>query len=166
MKRIVVIADTHFGPAEIKLPTEVVEALKMADIIVHAGDFTCGDMLKYMQSMGDLRGVQGNMDSKSIRAQLPERLAFEVGGVKIGVIHGERGPVGFIDRVAEAMKDLNCQLVICAHTHNAFIEKRGGTTFLNPGSPTDKRFAKKNSYAIIEIADDGKIIPNIKEVKS
>src|SRR4030042_2635961 len=143
MKRIVVIADTHLGPAEVGLPPDLIKALKTADIIVHAGDFTCGDMLKYVQSMGDFRGVCGNIDSKSIRAALAERLAFEVGGVKIGVIHGEQGPVGFIDRVSNAMKDLGCQLVVCGHTHNAFIEKREETIYFNPGSPTDKRFAKK-----------------------
>ncbi len=165
MKRIVAIADTHFGPADIRLPTEVVDAFKKADIIVHAGDFTCSDMLKYMQSMGDFRGVQGNMDSKSIRVLLPERLVFEVNGLKIGVIHGEQGPAGFIDRVSATMNDLKCQLVICAHIHNPFIEKRGNTVYLNPGSPSDKRFAKKNSYGLIEIDDQGNFFPKIMDVK-
>ncbi len=162
---MVIVADTHFGPSDIKLPQSLVEDLKSADIIVHAGDLTCQAMLQYMQSMGDFRGVQGNMDSKSIRAALPEKLAFEVNGVKIGVIHGEQGPAGFLDRVSASMRDSNCQIIICGHLHNAFIEKRENIIYLNPGSPTDKRFAKKNSYGVIEIDEQGNIFPKIIDVK-
>ncbi len=165
MTRIAVISDTHFGPSEINLPPDVLDALKNADIIVHAGDFTCGDMLKYMQSIGDFRGVYGNMDSRSIRAAIPERLMFVVNGVKIGVFHGDQGPTGFIEPIAKALHTENCALVICGHTHNAFIEKRESTIYFNPGSPTDKRFAKKNSYGIIEIDEKGNILPQIKNVQ-
>ncbi len=162
---MIVVADTHLGPSDTKLPPDLVEVLKTADIIVHAGDFTCHDMLNYMQTMGQFRGVQGNMDSKSICAALPERLAFEVNGVQIGVIHGEQGPAGFIDRVSAAMNDLNCQLIICGHLHNSFIETRGNITYFNPGSPTDKRFAKKNSFGIIEIDEKGNFFPKIMDLK-
>ena len=85
MKRIIIISDTHIGTIE-KLPPKVLNALKEADIVIHAGD---ADTLNFIDELEDickcLYAVKGNCD---LGSKLPVKLVEEIEGVKIGVSHG------------------------------------------------------------------------------
>ena len=51
--------------------------------------------------------------------------------------------------------------IIFGHSHEPVNMVKNGVLFFNPGSPTDKIFAKANSYGILEITDkkiEGKIL--------
>ena len=42
-------------------------------------------------------------------------------------------------------------VIVFGHSHSPVNELRDGILFFNPGSPTDKIFAKYNSYGILTI---------------
>ena len=75
MKRIIIISDTHIGTIE-KLPPKVLNALKEADIVIHAGD---ADTLNFIDELEDickcLYAVKGNWD---LGSKLPVKLVEEI----------------------------------------------------------------------------------------
>ncbi len=154
--QIGVISDTHLHAGRIELPGEVLKALSTVDLIIHCGDFCVYEVFEYLQQIGKGKvvGVCGNMDSPEVRRKLPERDILEVEGHKIGVIHGSGAPEGIERRMLDAFADIEgIDLIIYGHTHEAADFIRDGIHFFNPGSPTDKRFARYNSYGILDIGN-------------
>ena len=86
MKRIIIISDTHIGTIE-KLPPKVLNALKEADIVIHAGD---ADTLNFIDELEDickcLYAVKGNCD---LGSKLPVKLVEEIEG-ELAVIIGKK----------------------------------------------------------------------------
>ncbi|MCW7076239.1 MAG: metallophosphoesterase family protein [Candidatus Syntropharchaeales archaeon] len=161
--RIGVISDTHFHTNRERLPGKVIEDLSTVDLIVHCGDFCEYLVFESLERIGKQKvlGVSGNMDSEEIKRKLPKRVIFEVQGHQIGVMHGSGPPQGIEERIQNAFRDIDkIDLIIYGHTHAPANHFRSGIRFFNPGSPTDKRFAKYNSYGILTIEDEitGEII--------
>jgi len=159
--KIGVISDTHITNNGKEIPQEILEAFKNVDIVIHCGDLVDIDILKQLKKYcPDTRAVFGNMDSDESRKKLPEKLIFQEGKFKIGVMHGYGHPANLIEVLKKEFRAEKPDLIIFGHSHNPICEKIDGTIFFNPGSPTDKIFAPYNSYGIIEIGDkiDGKII--------
>ena len=99
------------------------------------------------------------MDCIEIRKQLKPKETFTIGKFKIGLIHGYGAPSELLETVKSEFKGIDC--LIFGHSHVAMNTKKEGVLYFNPGSPTDKIFAAKNSYGILEITDkkiEGRII--------
>jgi hypothetical protein len=93
------------------------------------------------------------MDPDEVRNKLPQKLIFKAGKYKIGLMHGYGPPKDLMELMSEAFKDEKVDIIIFGHTHVSINEKKGGTLYFNPGSPTDKIFSPYNSFGIIEIND-------------
>lgn len=160
--RIGVISDTHIPGKVSKIPAEVLNAFRGADMIIHAGDLIVLDVLAELKKIcPDVRVVSGNMDCIHVRNKFPEKELIKAGEVNIGVMHGFGPPDGLVGILEEAFKKDKPDLIIFGHSHSAFNEKKDNVIFFNPGSPTDKVFSSYNSYGIIEINGkniDAKII--------
>lgn len=159
--KIGVIADTHIPDRAKEIPKEILEDFKNADLIIHAGDLVDLAVLDKLKSVcKHVKAVWGNMDPYEVRKKLPEKEILEVGGYRIGVMHGYGSPAKLIDFLASSFKNDKVDLIIFGHAHTSFNEKKGDILFFNPGSPTDKVFSPYNSYGIIEINDkiEAKII--------
>ncbi|MEN3185424.1 MAG: metallophosphoesterase [Atribacterota bacterium] len=154
--RIVVLSDTHLPERAQDLPKRVYEALEKASFILHAGDFTEWWVIERLKEFGPLKMVRGNMDSREIKEQLPEKEVFELEGVRIGLIHGLGSPAETRRRAKEAFQSENLKLLVYGHTHQPCIEKVDNAVWLNPGSPTDFVFAPFFSFAYLDVRD-GKI---------
>ena len=152
--RIIVISDTHVPERADKLPEKLLEDIKKADMLIHVGDFVSIEMLSELRSLcGNLKAVWGNMDPDEIKNKLPEKEIFNIGKHRIGIIHGFGAPDKMTENLSSIFEKDKPDLIIFGHSHSALNEKKGGVIFFNPGSPTDKVFAKYNSYGIIEIND-------------
>ncbi|MFA4989257.1 MAG: metallophosphoesterase [Candidatus Omnitrophota bacterium] len=152
--RIVVISDTHMQDKEAGLPPKLIEEIKHADMVVHAGDFVTMEILKKIKSLcANIRAVCGNMDTPEIRDALPPKEIFKAGRYKIGIMHGYGAPGMLVEALCGEFKGENLDIVIFGHSHAAFNAKIGDTLFFNPGSLTDKVCAAVNSYGIIELND-------------
>ena len=157
--RILVISDTHIPRSAQDLPEAVYKEIEGVDMIIHAGDLVEKDLLEKLKSLRETRAVCGNMDSSELHHILNPKEVIEAGKFKIGLIHGYGAPASLLETVKSEFKDVDA--IVFGHSHAALNTVKDGILFFNPGSPTDKIFASKNTYGILEVTDkkiEGKII--------
>jgi len=148
--KLLVVSDTHIPERLKELPEEILDAAKDADGIIHAGDFTGEEALWLFRGMGPpLYAVRGNMDVPGVAKALEDKLVFELGGVKIGLIHGFGPPEGLHQRVRKLLPD-DLDVLVFGHSHVPMLENDSGLLILNPGALSSGR----RSYALLFI-DDG-----------
>ena len=160
--RILVLSDTHIPITAQDLPEQIYKEIDSVDMIIHAGDFIDLDVLEKLKSLKETKAVCGNMDPKEIRVTLNAKEIFSVGKFKIGLMHGYGAPSEIMATVRKEFDKVD--VLIFGHSHAATNIKKNGVLYFNPGSPTDKIFASKNTYGILEITDKG-IEGSIVEIK-
>jgi uncharacterized protein len=126
--RIGVISDTHG-----LLRPEALRALRGVERIIHAGDIGAAQVLEGLRALAPVHAVRGNNDRGAWASKLPSRLALELGGVCIEVLHDlkelELEPVAG-----------RCHIVVSGHSHQPRVSERDGVLFVNPGSAGRRRF--------------------------
>jgi len=147
---IVVCSDTHSRTGH-ELTDHMGDAVRAADLVVHAGDFTSAAALDAVQAESDrLFAVHGNADGAAVRDRLPPARTFEVGDHTVALTHrrdgGETG-------LAMFGRSRGADLVVSGHTHRPSVTRTGDVTLLNPGSYADPR-GNRPGYAELE-PDDG-----------
>ncbi len=130
------------------------------ELIIHAGDFVSFGLVTALSEFGPVEGVSGNMDPGEITSRFPAKIVVNAGGFRIGVMHGSGGPGGIEQRVRAEFDDVD--LIVFGHSHYSFDEEVDGVRMLNPGSPTDRRFAPSHSIGLIQLEDS--IITEIVEL--
>jgi len=157
MTKIVVLSDTHIPSQAPELPSGVLDALRKADVCIHAGDFSCKKAVDQInQYVPKLIGVKGNMDDRGVT--FPEKVVITIEGVTIGIIHGQGSPQALLECIGKSFaKDKGMGLIIFGHSHKPCNENKNGIIYFNPGSPTDTVFALAKTYGLIEL-DAKKII--------
>lgn len=152
--KIGVISDTHIPDRAESLPQQVLDAFKNVDMIIHAGDLVNFSVIEDLKKCcANIKVVCGNMDHDPQCNSMPRKEIINAGAFRIGLMHGYGHPNTLIENLEKEFKFDNVNMVIFGHSHNAVNEVRNGIIFFNPGSPTDKVFARYNSYGIIEIND-------------
>src|SRR5437588_2655605 len=81
-KLIGIISDTHG-----LLRSEAVEALRGAELILHAGDVGSAEVLETLKAIAPVVAVRGNNDKVGWAEELPHWEVVEVGVVYIYMIH-------------------------------------------------------------------------------
>lgn len=163
IKKIVVLSDTHLPVRAAKIPQKIIEQLKDADLIIHAGDYQTIEVVNRLQNYSHFIGVYGNMDSDDVADKLPEKIIINIKNgnkeFKIGVTHGSGPPEGLYVRVLHFFEE-KPDCIIFGHSHKSLNEKIDDTLMFNPGSPTDTVFATINTFGILTINDEikGEII--------
>ena len=155
--KIAVISDTHIDDRISSFPAGLLKQLRGFDIVIHCGDFTTREALEKFDDFPKFYAVAGNMDEPYIRRNLPETLALEIAGVRVGVIHGWGSPFGFTRRIYAAMRekhpDVKFDIILCGHSHQPADEEIDGTRILNPGSVAGNIFSKHGSWGELEISE-------------
>ena len=150
-----VVSDTHLPRFGDRLPPELLAGLHRArvEMILHLGDFTGPEVPRLLEAVAPLEAVAGNNDPAALVRRFGRRKVLTVGGVRIGMVHGD-GPSGTtIGRSVAAFAEEQVDVICFGHSHQPVCERRNGRWLVNPGSPTDKRAQARYSYAILEIAD-------------
>ena len=155
--KIGVISDTHLNVSDDRLEKIVEDYFHDVDLILHAGDIVDLDVLDVFKDK-KVYAVSGNMDHDSVKEVFPEKRILEIEGRRIGLIHGWGSPFGLEEKVIREFENVEC--IVYGHTHRAMNEVRDGILLFNPGSPTDRRFAKHNSVGILAVEEEitGRII--------
>ena len=148
--KIGVISDTHLDNFSEYLGERILKHFKDVDMILHAGDVVELSVLDFFADK-EVKLVAGNMDSWEIKQSAPIKQVIQIEGYKLGLIHGWGSPVGIEDRILKEFDDID--ILVYGHTHNAASFIKSGVQFFNPGSPTDKRFATKNTIGILNIGN-------------
>lgn len=150
--KIGVLSDTHISDQEWEVPLKLQEDFKDADAIIHCGDLVSIKVVDTLKNVcPQVIAVSGNMDLTDTKNKLPSQVIVLAGKHRIGVTHGYGHPSTLIDLVSKTFHDEDVDIIVFGHSHSPVNEKRGGILYFNPGSLTDKMFARYNSYGVIEI---------------
>jgi hypothetical protein len=146
---LTVVSDTH-GVDDHRLEGRTLEAVREADLVIHAGDFSTSAVLDAFHEEADrLLGVCGNTDDADVRDRLPEARSVEYEGVTFAATHTRRGGttgLGMFGRERDA------DVVVFGHTHRPTVDATGPVVLLNPGSHAEPR---GNRTAHAELTPDG-----------
>ena len=136
---IAILSDTHG-----LLRPEVVEYLKTADAILHAGDINRPEIVEELKRYAPLYIVRGNND-KEWAEHIPHHLTVTLGGVSFYVVHNKK----------EIPADLpGIDAVVFGHSHKYLQEEKDGLLWLNPGSCGPRRFHQEITMMMAE-AENG-----------
>lgn len=144
MATILALSDTHLGgplPDGNYYPEQLINLIKKADLVLHAGDFVSQDAYNNLVELCDdsqciLWAIQGNsrnpiiIDSKN--QPLKGQTADKVLGIKIGLMHenANNGSYNFsetyaannaADMVSDDMKFKGVDVLVFGHLHEPII---------------------------------------------
>jgi hypothetical protein len=122
-----------------------------AHAIVHLGDVTSLDVLDALRSFGPVHAVHGNNDDPDLVATLPATARVQLGGKTFVLLHGH---LGGATAMQAARRVVGGDAVLFGHSHRPYCEVEDGRLMFNPGSPTDRRWAKHRSFGVIEVGEE------------
>lgn len=159
--RVVVLADTHVQTVAgsrragrpvraTGLPVALLEHLRGADAILHAGDLLDQGVLDELAAVAPTWAVLGNNDTRLVGV-LPHTRLVEMAGVRIGMIHDAGPGAGRAARMRRRFPDAD--IVVFGHSH-APMDDEGvdGQRLFNPGSPTQRRAQPRHTFGVLDLA--------------
>ncbi|MBA3028786.1 MAG: metallophosphoesterase family protein [Desulfobacteraceae bacterium] len=140
--RIAVVSDTHghLNPA-------LLEDLKNADLIIHAGDLDGPEVLNTLKILAPVLAVRGNMDRGGWAEDIPVMEVTPINGMLFYMIHD-------LARMDLEPESMGIRFVISGHTHRPLVEEKGNVIYLNPGSASLPRGGFPPTYALIHIREN------------
>jgi putative phosphoesterase len=150
---IAVISDTHMPRGARRLPEACVERIAVADLLLHAGDFSTLGVLRELEAIGPpVLGVHGNVDSADLCRLLPEERIVDAEGARIAMLHDAGPRPGRLERMRRRFGE-RAGLVVFGHSHLPLhAEAPDGFQILNPGSPTERRRAPRHTMGLVHVA--------------
>lgn len=148
---VVVLSDTHVrrGGSR-RLPEAVYAALDRADVVLHAGDIVCADLLDELGGFAPTYAVLGNNDLDPGLSHLPETRVVEVEGVRVGMVHDSGPRQGREARLRRLFPAAD--VVVFGHSHIPWNDEGlEGQVLFNPGSPTDKRMQPQHTMGLLTV---------------
>ncbi|MFC7140861.1 metallophosphoesterase [Halosimplex aquaticum] len=155
---ITVVSDTH-GTDGHRLEGRTLEAVRAADLVIHAGDFTTEAVLDDFESeagadadgAGEFVAVYGNNDDAGIRGRLEATRTVQRAGLRFVVAHGHEHDDTSLSLLGRQER---ADVVVVGHSHEPGWREMGTVAVLNPGSHADPRWYRP-AHAEIETAGEG-----------
>ena len=156
---VILIGDTHLPRFGRTLPAPLVEALRGADRILHAGDHTQPFVVDLLEAFGPTDAVAGNNDPRELVDRLGREQIVTVERLRIGLTHGHLGsgrttPDRALYTFSKA--DPPVDAIAFGHSHQPLVERRNGVWLLNPGSPTDRR--RQAEFSFLRLTVRGSVL--------
>jgi putative phosphoesterase len=152
---IAVIADTHLPRGNRRLPDRCAELIAGSELVLHAGDVMTAEALAGIEALGTpVAAVHGNVDTAELRRLLPAERIVEVGGARIGLVHDAGPAAGRIERLRRRFPDADA--VVFGHSHLPLHEESDDFQIFNPGSPVERRRAKRHTMGLAR-AQNGRV---------
>lgn len=139
MITVAIISDTHG-----LLRPEVIEELKKADAIIHAGDINTQQIVDEMKQYAPLYIVRGNND-KEWAQELPLQLSVTLEGLRFYIVHNKKDidvPIPEVD------------IIVYGHSHKYAKDRINGICYLNPGSCGKRRFHQEITMCRLTIKEN------------
>lgn len=134
--KLAILSDTHG-----LLRPQVIEYLKTADAILHAGDIHTPAIADALQDLGkDLYLVRGNND-RDWATDIPYSRRIALAGLTFFLIHNRRDVPANLSGV---------DVVVYGHSHRYAQVEKDGVLWLNPGSCGPRRFNQEITMAMLE----------------
>lgn len=133
---LTVISDTH-GTDDHRLTGQTLDAVRNADHVIHAGDFTTEAVYDAIDAeAAALTAVTGNNERPALHERLPAETTVEWAGYQILVVHGHRHSDTALGVLA---RQENADIIAVGHSHRPEIGELDGRLLVNPGSYADPR---------------------------
>ena len=148
MKKILLLSDTHGF-----IDAQILKYVKLADEVWHSGDIGDIEVTDTIKSLKPLRGVYGNIDDKTIRAEFPLDNKFTVENVTVWITHIGGYPYRYKPRVKEEIERNPPKIFICGHSHILKVQydKKLNVLHLNPGACGKHGFHKIRTMLRFEL---------------
>jgi len=148
---LVVLSDTHRESGH-GLSGPALDAVRSADRVVHAGDFTTEAVVDaFADEAARLDAVHGNADDPAVHERLPEARTFAYEGARVAVTHRRDGGA---TGLALFGRSRDADVVVSGHTHRPTVVDADDVVLVNPGSHADPR-GHRAAFAELEPAADG-----------
>jgi uncharacterized protein len=134
-----VISDTHG-----LLRPSALEALRGAELILHAGDIGSPQVITGLQALAPVTAVRGNCDEGAVAGEYPLEQRVVVGEVTILLLHDMK-------MLEPLVPDEGVRVVVTGHTHKPAIQEKDGVLYLNPGSAGRRRFKLPITVALLKV---------------
>lgn len=153
--RVVVLADTHAPRRWRVCPPRVAEHLRVADLILHAGDVCTASVLGELAEYAPVIAVLGNNDGPDVAGWGARQTAeLDLDGFSVAMVHDSGAASGRIARMRRTFP--GADLVVFGHSHIPLDESAGHLRIFNPGSPTDRRRQPHGTLGLLTI-DSGRL---------
>ena len=151
--QIGLISDTHSF-----LDPKVFDHFANCDEIWHAGDVGDHRVIETLSEFKPLRAVFGNIDDLALRHKYPEKLVFELEGVKVYMIHIGGTPPRYAKGVKSDLRLEKPSLFICGHSHilKVMPDKELSLLYMNPGAAGKQGFHKMRTLLRFQLLN-GKV---------
>ena len=148
---LTVVSDTHSTDTH-RRSGRTLEAVREAELVVHAGDFMRESVLDAFQREATrLLGVAGNNDDAAIRDRLPDARTFTFGGVTFAMTHTRRGGLTAVSLFGQ---ERDADVVVFGHSHRPTYDPGEDVVLVNPGSHAQPR-GNRAAHAEFEAREDG-----------
>ncbi len=151
--KVLVMSDTH---GYIYNAREAIEKNSDIDMVLHLGDY-CRDATQLSQLYPDIKFdyVYGNCDIGI--GTISAEKTIELEGVKIFMTHGHKYSVKWdYNRILAKAEAEHADVILFGHTHVAVSDCINNVMIINPGSMSESRSSKSESYVILDI-NNGKV---------
>lgn len=107
--RIGVVSDTHLPRFGNRLPRALMDGLREAgvELIVHAGDLTDLLVIDQLETIAPVEAVAGNNDGPAVRERYPRSRLLHLGGIRLGLVHGDGKGSRTIDRALRTFSEIS-----------------------------------------------------------
>jgi len=153
--KIGVLSDTHISSPVDGLPPDVLRTFRAQNVglILHAGDLVDLCVIDMLSSVAEVRAVAGNMDSLAVRAVLPAKRIEQIGGVRVGIIHGSGPPQWLGERLLPVFDGDRIRVLVYGHSHEPRNEEAAGVLLFNPGSPNGSRKGGPGTVGVLTVGE-------------
>ena len=142
MTLIGLISDTHG-----LLRPKVMAALAGVCRILHAGDIGKPEVLGALSAIAPVTAVRGNNDMGHWAKHLPLAATAVIAGHTVHMRH-------ILEELNTNPAPEDIGVVVSGHTHEPWLETRGGVLYINPGSAGPRRFALPISIGFLRLAEN------------
>lgn len=133
---LTIISDTH-GTDDHRLTGRTLDAVREADVVIHAGDFTTEAVYDAIAAEADeLVAVQGNNETPALRERLPTTATVEWHGYRFVVVHDHEHSETALSMLA---RQETADVVVVGHSHRPELSDSSEWLLVNPGSYADPR---------------------------
>lgn len=148
---LAIVSDTH-GSSDHRLEGRTLEAVREAELVIHAGDFTTESVYDAFEREADsLVAVAGNNDDPALCDRLPSVATVEWEAVRFVVAHGHEHSRTGLSMLARQER---ADAVVVGHSHRPKLSEQSDRLLVNPGSHADPRRFRP-AHAEVRATADG-----------
>jgi putative phosphoesterase len=158
--KILVFSDSHGVCGSMEREINRMKAAATINYIIHLGDLL-RDIEYLLNKFPEIPvlNVAGNCDFTYNSKELEKY--FEIGGKRFFILHGHTRNVKYsLEPLKNIAVQKSCDIVLYGHTHIPNEHYSDDVYIVNPGSISQDRSGRGNSYCVIDIQGND-LCPNI-----